>query len=139
MNAVAATVEEYIESFPPNVQAVLRAVRATVQQAAPQAEERISYRMPALFLNGAVVYFGAFKNHLGLFPPVEDPALLAQVAQYAGPKGNLQFLYSKPLPLELIAAVVQARVRVNAAKAAAKRSRPRSASAKRPTRSGSAA
>ena len=139
MDAVPATVDEYIESFPPNIQAVLRAVRATVQQAAPQAEERISYRMPALFHNGAVVYFGAFKNHLGLFPPVEDPALLAQVAQSAGPRGNLQFPYSQPLPVELIAAVVQARVRSNAAKAAAKRSRPRSALAKRPARSGSAA
>ena len=88
MNTVPATVEEYIESFSPNIQAVLRAVRATVRHAAPQAEERISYRMPALFHNGAVVYFGAFKNHLGLFPPVEDPALLAKVAQYAGPKGQ---------------------------------------------------
>jgi len=139
MNAVPATVDEYIESFPPSIQAVLRAVRSTVQQAAPQAEERISYRMPALFQSGAVVYFGAFKNHLGLFPPVEDQALLAKVAQYAGPRGNLQFPYSQPLPLELIAAVVQARVRSNAAKAAAKRSRPRSALAKRPARSSSAA
>jgi uncharacterized protein YdhG (YjbR/CyaY superfamily) len=139
MAALPATVDEYIASFEPAVQAVLRTVRAAVRQAAPQAEERISYRMPALFHNGAVVYFGAFKNHLGLFPPVEDPALLAQVAQYAGPKGNLQFPYNQPLPLELIAAVVQARVRVNAAKAAAKRGRPGSASAKRPARSGSAA
>ena len=139
MNAVPTTVDEYIESFPPNIQAVLRTVRAAVQQAAPQAEERISYRMPALFQSGAVVYFGAFKNHLGLFPPVEDQALLAKVAQYAGPKGNLQFPYSQPLPLELIAAVVQARVKSNAAKAAAKRSRPRSTSVKRPARSGSAA
>uniref|UniRef100_UPI001C10F33A iron chaperone n=1 Tax=Arcanobacterium phocae TaxID=131112 RepID=UPI001C10F33A len=76
MNAAPATVDEYIQSFPPSVQSVLRIVRAAVKQAAPQAEERISYRMPALFLNGAVVYFGAFKSHLGLFPPVEDPALI---------------------------------------------------------------
>lgn len=120
MNAIPATVEEYIESFPPNIQAVLRAVRAAAQQAAPQAEERISYRMPALFQNGPLVYFGAFKSHLGLFPPVEDPALRAKLASYAGPKGNLQFPYSRPLPLELIAALVQARVSSNAAKAAAK-------------------
>ena len=139
MNAVPATVDEYIDSFPASIQAVLRAVRATVRQAAPQAEERISYRMPALFQKGAVVYFGAFKSHLGLFPPVEDPALLAQVAQYAGPKGNLQFPYSQPMPLALIAAVVQARVRANAAKAAAKPGRSKGASAKRPARRGSAA
>ncbi len=139
MNTVPATVDEYIESFPPNVQAVLHAIRATVREAAPQAEERISYRMPALFQSGAVVYFGAFKRHLGLFPPVEDPALLAKVAQYAGPKGNLQFPYSQPFPHQLIAAVVQARVRSNVARAAAKPSRSRGASVKRPTLGNSAA
>lgn len=136
---IPATVDEYIESFPPRIRAVLRAVRATVRRAAPHAEERISYRMPALFQNGAVVYFGAFKHHVGLFPPVVDPALRARVAPYAGPKGNLQFPYSQPLPRALIAAVVRARVRSNASKAAAKARRPRSASGKRPARGGSAA
>lgn len=120
MNAVPATVDEYIDGFPPDIQAVLRAVRATVRQAAPQAEERISYRMPAFFQNGPIVYFGAFKRHLGLFPPVEDAALRARVEQYAGPKGNLQFPYARPMPLDLIAAVVQARLRANGAKADAK-------------------
>lgn len=134
MNDIPATVDEYIKSFPPDIRAVLRAVRAAVQEAAPQAEERISYRMPALFQNGVVVYFGAFKDHLGLFPPVEDPDLLHQVAQYAGPKGNLQFPFSQPMPLELIAAAVQARVKSNAAKAAAKSARLKNASAKRPAR-----
>jgi uncharacterized protein YdhG (YjbR/CyaY superfamily) len=139
MNAGLATVDEYIENFPASIQAVLRAVRATVQQAAPHAEERVSYRMPALFQNGAVVYYGAFKNHLGLFPPVEDPALLAKAAQYAGPKGNLQFPYSQPVPHQLIAAIVQARVTSNAAKAAAKPGRSKGASAKRPARGAGAA
>jgi len=117
---VPATVDDYIEGFPPDIQAVLRAVRATVQQAAPQAQERVSYRMPALFQHGAVVYFGAFKHHLGLFPPVDDPALLDRVAPYRGPKGNLRFPYGEAMPLELIAAIVKARVKANAAKAAAK-------------------
>lgn len=139
MNAAPATVDEYIGRFPPNIQSVLRTVRATVQQAAPQAEERISYGMPALFQKGAVVYFGAFKNHLGLFPPVDDPALLAQVAPYAGPKGNLQFAYSQPMPLSLITAIVQARVRANAAKPAAKSGRSVSAPAKRTARRSDAA
>ena len=57
-----------------------------------------------------------FKNHLGLFPPVSDPALLAKVAEFAGPKGNLQFPYAKPIPLELIAAIVKSRIKANAAK-----------------------
>jgi uncharacterized protein YdhG (YjbR/CyaY superfamily) len=121
MASVPTTVDEYIAALAPDVQAVLRAVRAAVRQAAPGAEERISYRMPALFQHGVLVYFGAFKHHLGLFPPVDEPALLARVAPYAGPKGNLQFPYSQPLPLDLITAIVQARARANAAKAHAKR------------------
>ncbi|WP_128003674.1 iron chaperone [Piscinibacter defluvii] len=139
MNTIPATVDEYIASFPPEVQAVLRAVRATVHRAAPQAEERISYRMPALFQSGVVVYFGAFKNHLGLFPPVEDPALRVRVEAFAGSKGNLQFPYSQSIPHELIAAVVQARLKSNLAKLAAKRPSVKSSSAKRPARSRSAA
>ena len=94
--------------------------------------------MPAFFQNGAVVYFGAFKSHLGLFPPVEDAALRAQASQYAGPKGNLRFPYAQPMPLELIAAIVQARVRSNAAKAAAKVSPPKQTSSKRLRASGGA-
>lgn len=122
MQAAPGTVDEYIACFPPSIQAVLREVRSTVKAAAPLAEERISYRMPALFHNGVIVYFGAFQNHLGLFPPVSDPALLAKVAAFAGPKGNLQFPYAKPIPLELIAAIVKSRVEANAAKAKPRKS-----------------
>ena len=113
---VPATVDEYIRGYPPGVRRILQAVRATVRAAAPDSEERISYRMPAVFQNGVVVYFGAFKNHIGLFPPVEVPALRARLAQYAGPKGNLRFPYSEPIPLSLISAVVKARLRANLGK-----------------------
>ena len=139
MSASPATVDEYIASFPPDIQAVLRSVRATVKRAAPQAEERISYRMPALFQEGAVVYFGAFRNHLGLFPPVEAPLLLARVARYAGPKGNLQFPYSEPMPLALIASVVKARLASNLARAAERQRRSTRAPARRSARGPSAA
>ena len=118
MNALPATVDQYIASFPADVQAVLHAVRATIRQVAPQAEERISYRMPAVFQHGVVVYFGAFKHHLGLFPPVDDPQVRARVAEYAGPKGNLQFPYDRPMPHRLIAEVVKARLKANLAKSA---------------------
>jgi uncharacterized protein YdhG (YjbR/CyaY superfamily) len=120
MNAMPASVDEYIAGFPPDIQDVLRSVRATVRSAAPHAEERISYRMPALFQQGVVVYFAAFKHHIGLFPPVEDAAVRAVVARYAGPKGNLQFAYTEPIPHELIARVVRARLMANQAKAAAR-------------------
>ena len=83
-----------------------------------RVEAGASYQMPALFQHGAVVYYGAFKQHLGLYPPVVDePALRERVARYAGPKGNLQFRYAEPLPLVLIADVVRARLAVNLAKA----------------------
>lgn len=121
MNALPATVDQYIASFPADVQAVLHAVRATIRQIAPQAEERISYRMPAVFQNGVVVYFGAFKHHLGLFPPVDDPQVRARVAAYAGPKGNLQFPYDQPIPHGLIAEVVKSRLEANLAKNASAR------------------
>ena len=107
-----ASVDEYIAAFPADIQAVLRSVRATVRAAAPDAEERISYRMPALFQHGrVVVYFAAFKQHIGLYPPVEDPEVCARVAPYAGPKGNLRFPYDQPMPHGLIAAVVETHLR----------------------------
>lgn len=139
MNKVPTTVDEYIATFSPEVQEVLRSVRATVRKAAPEAEERLSYRMPGLFQNGALVYFGAFKNHLGLFPPVQEPALRAKVAPFAGPKGNLQFPYAQPLPRSLIAAIVKARLKANLAKHAAKSSSAKGTSAKRGAKPNNAA
>jgi uncharacterized protein YdhG (YjbR/CyaY superfamily) len=133
MSKGSAAIDEYIASFPADVQVVLRSVRATIRQAAPEAEERISYRVPAVFQSGVVVYFGAFKNHLGLFPPVDDPEIRARVAAYAGPKGNLRFPLDRPLPHELIAAVVGARLESNLAKAPSKRSAGGSSPAKRTT------
>ena len=127
MNPVPASVDEYIAAFPADVQSVLQAVRSTVRAAAPDAEERISYRMPAVFRHGVVVYYAAFTRHLGLFPPVDDPAVRARVAPYAGPKGNLQFPYDQPIPHALIAAVVKARLEANLARAAARRKRPNAA------------
>ena len=105
------SIDEYIASSPEEVRPVLQSIRATVRKAAPQAEERISYRMPAFFHEGALVYFAAFKQHIGLYPPVRDAALRAELARYAGPKGNLRFPLSEPMPFELIRRVVQARLR----------------------------
>lgn len=131
-SAGAAAVDAHIAGFPANVQRLLRAVRATVRGAAPQAEERISYRMPALFQDGAVVYYTAFKHHIGLFPPVADPKVRARVARYAGPKGNLQFPMDQPIPHRLIATVVKARLRENAARVTAKAGKAKAAPKARP-------
>jgi uncharacterized protein YdhG (YjbR/CyaY superfamily) len=105
------TVDEYIAGFAPDVQEVLKKIRHTIQAAAPEAEEAISYRMPAFKQNGILVYFAAFKKHVGLFPPVRgDADLMRAVKPYAGPKGNLQFPLDKSIPYALIRRIVEARV-----------------------------
>lgn len=114
------SIDEYIASAPEDVRQVLERVRATIRKAAPQAEERISYRMPAFFLEGPLVYFAAFKKHIGLYPPVQDETLRALLSKYAGPKGNLQFPLAEPMPLALITRVVKARIKENRVRAAAK-------------------
>ena len=102
------SIDDYIASAPEAVRPVLAAVRATVQAAAPTAEERISYRMPAFFLDGPLVYFAAFKKHIGIYPPVKGSATLqARLEKYRGPKGNLQFPLDAPMPYALIAQVAK--------------------------------
>ena len=114
------TVDEYISAFAPDVQAVLQQVRRTVRDAAPHATEVVSYRMPALKGHGVLVYFAAFKSHIGLYPPVRGDARLQKaVAPYAGEKGNLRFPLDQPIPYELIARVAALRAKQDAAKALA--------------------
>ena len=113
-----ATIDEYIAAFPEHVAAILARIRATVRAAAPEAEETISYQMPAFRQNGILIYFAAFKNHIGVYPPVTgDARLESAVAKYAGEKGNLRFPLDRPVPYALIARIVRHRVRQNAGKA----------------------
>jgi uncharacterized protein YdhG (YjbR/CyaY superfamily) len=114
--------DSYISQFPADVQTVLQQVRETIRRAAPEAEETISYLMPAFRQNGILVYFAAWKNHIGLYPPISgDKALEKAIAPYAGPKGNLQFPLDEPMPLDLIGRIVKLRVKQDSAKAAARR------------------
>jgi uncharacterized protein YdhG (YjbR/CyaY superfamily) len=120
--AVPQTIDEYIAQCPASVRAILKKVRTTIFRAAPEAQECISYRMPAFKLNGIVVYFAAWKTHIGLYPPIAgDKSLEKAVSRYAGPKGNLQFPLDEPMPYELIERIVAFRVKQNAARKAAKR------------------
>ena len=123
MNAstTATSLDEYIATFPPDVQAILQKIRTTVAKAIPKAQERISYRIPAFALDGDVIYFAAFKKHIGVFPPVRDAKLRKEVARYAGPKGNLQFPLTERLPYALIGRIAKARAKENAARAAVRR------------------
>lgn len=119
-------IDEYISRFPAEVQAILEDVRTTIRRAAPLAQEVISYQMPAFRQDGILVYFAAWKNHIGFYPPISgDEALEKAVAQYAGPKGNLQFPLDKPIPFHLITRIVKLRVKQNNEKAEAKKKKKR--------------
>lgn len=122
----AKNIDEYIAACSPAVQPTLRKLRATIRRAAPpEVNEAISYGIPAFTLHGTLVYFAAFKNHIGLYPPVRGNAKLqAAVATYAGPKGNLKFPLDRPIPYALIARIVKFRVKQNLAKAKLQRKKP---------------
>jgi uncharacterized protein YdhG (YjbR/CyaY superfamily) len=110
--AVPATIDEYIAGFAPTTQELLQQVRQTVRSAAPDAREVISYRIPAFKQHGILIYFAAFKQHIGFYPPIHgDIELEEAAARYAGDKGNLRFATDQPLPLDLIERITQLRVR----------------------------
>ena len=115
-------IDGYFSKFPADVQAILEQVRATIRRSAPDAKEIISYQMPAFKQHGILVYFAAWKQHIGLYPPVSgDKNLEKAIARYAGPKGNLQFPLDEPMPFDLIERIVKLRVKQDSAKAAARR------------------
>jgi uncharacterized protein YdhG (YjbR/CyaY superfamily) len=117
LRAAPRDIDDYISVFSPEVQLILESVRATIRQAAPDAQETIGYAMPAFRLEGILVYFAAFRKHIGFYPPVKgDAQLLRAVAPYAGPKGNLQFPLDRPMPLGLIERIVKLRVKQSLAK-----------------------
>jgi uncharacterized protein YdhG (YjbR/CyaY superfamily) len=115
------SIDEYIATFPAEVQSILQELRATIKAAAPEAVEKISYQMPTFFLNGNLVHFAAYKNHIGFYPaPRGIEAFKQELSAYEGSKGAIRFPIDKPLPLELIGRMVKFRVAENVAKAAKK-------------------
>ena len=109
-----STIDEYIEVFPDNIRAILENIRNTVRTAAPEATEAIAYQMPTFKLRGNLVHFAAFKNHIGFYPtPSGIEAFKQEIAQYKWAKGSVQFPLSKPIPYDLIARIVQYRVKEN--------------------------
>lgn len=116
------SVDAYIAAFPADVQAVLQQVRAAVRKAAPEAEEGIVYGMPAYRLNGPLVYFGAFKGHIGFYAtPTGHEAFGQELAGYKQGKGSVQFPLDQPMPLDLITRIVKFRVGENLQKAGKKK------------------
>jgi uncharacterized protein YdhG (YjbR/CyaY superfamily) len=121
----AASVDEYIDGFGGDVKARLVALREAIQAAAPEAEERLSYGMPAYFQGGALVYFGAFKHHIGLFPTSQGTAAFpTELAGFQTSKGTVQLPHDEPLPLDLVQKIVAKRLEQNAAKAKPTKAKP---------------
>jgi uncharacterized protein YdhG (YjbR/CyaY superfamily) len=104
-----SSIDEYIASFPDDRQKILKELRATIKTAAPDAEEKISYNMPAFTLKGRLIYFGAWKNHIAIYgtPSTTLDLLKDEVSIYKTEKGALQFPFDKPLPLDLISKIVE--------------------------------
>ena len=121
-------IDEYIASFPPDVQAILQKIRLTIRKAAPEAQEKISYLMPTFTQKGVLVHFAAFKNHIGLYPPVKgDEKLQAELLPYRGEKGNLKFPLDEPIPYTLISRIVKCRVKEQLEKANPKKAKTKRA------------
>jgi uncharacterized protein YdhG (YjbR/CyaY superfamily) len=113
-----ATIDDYIAACPKNVQPILKKLRATIKAAAPKAEEKISYRMPAFFQNGVLVYFAAFKNHIGFFPTASGiQSFKKEISSYKNSKGTVQFPLDQPLPFNLIRKIVKFKISENSKKA----------------------
>ena len=133
--ADSRVIDDYIAQQPSHVQTMLKTVRELVKKEAPKALEKFSYRMPAFEMQGMLIYYAPFKNHLGIFPPVKgDAALEKALAPYRGEKGNLRFPFDRPIPYPLIRRVVRARMQDNLARLASRTSATtRGASASRST------
>ncbi len=119
-----SSIDEYIGTFPEETQKILQELRDTIKAAAPDAQEKISYQMPAFTLKGNLVYFAAFKNHIGFYPtPSGTEAFKREISIYQGAKGSIRFPIDKPLPLKLISKIVKFRIAENLKKAERKSSK----------------
>ena len=115
------TIDDYIASFPAEVQEILEKIRSTIRKAAPDAEETINYGIPTFTLNGNLVHFAGFKNHVGFYPtPSGIEKFKEELSAYEGAKGSVQFPLDKRMPFGLISKIVKFRVKENLERAAAK-------------------
>jgi uncharacterized protein YdhG (YjbR/CyaY superfamily) len=108
------TIDEYIETFPVEVQIVLERMRQTIRKAAPEAVEAISYQIPTFKLNGNLVHFAAFKHHIGFYPTSSGiEAFKKELSPYKWAKGSVQFPLDEPIPYDLVERIVAFRVKEN--------------------------
>jgi uncharacterized protein YdhG (YjbR/CyaY superfamily) len=112
--AAPQNIDEYIIGFPKDVQELLEKIRMTIREAAPDAEEAIKYGIPTFTLNGNLVHFGAFKNHIGFYPaPQGLKEFKEELSAYKGAKGSVQFPLGEPIPFDLISRIVKFRAAKN--------------------------
>lgn len=115
-------IDDYIDRFPGEAQQLLQQMRTTIKKAAPKAEETISYGIPAFRQNGMLVWFAAFKNHIGFYPHASGiTAFKKELSAYKSAKGSVQFPFESPLPLALVSRMVKFRVKENIGKAGKKK------------------
>ena len=108
------TIDEYIASFPKEIQEILESIRKTIRSSAPNVIETISYQMPTYRLNGILVHFAAYKNHIGFYPtPSAIVEFSKKLSNYEYSKGSIKFPLNKPIPLDLIQEIVEFRVKEN--------------------------
>jgi uncharacterized protein YdhG (YjbR/CyaY superfamily) len=109
-----ASIDEYISQFPGDVQEILLKIREVIKETAPHAVEKISYQMPGYFLNGGLVWFGAWKHHIGFYPnPSGTDEFKEELSAYKMTKGSVHFPFEKPIPYDLIRKIVKFRVEEN--------------------------
>jgi uncharacterized protein YdhG (YjbR/CyaY superfamily) len=112
------SINDYIQSFPIEIQKKLIKLRALIQKAAPGAIEKMSYEIPTFYLNGNLVHFAAYKNHIGFYPTSSGIAeFIEELKDYKTSKGTVQFPFNQPLPTELIQKIVKFRVNENTQRA----------------------
>lgn len=111
---VFKNIDEYIKSYPENIQIILQKVRTSIKEAAPNAIEKISWQMPTFVLNGNLVHFAMHKNHVGFYPGESGIShFIDEISQYKFGKGSVQFPISNPMPYDLIKRIVEFRVKEN--------------------------
>jgi uncharacterized protein YdhG (YjbR/CyaY superfamily) len=121
INTRSKEIDQFIAGFPKEVQEILEKVRETVREAAPEADETINYGIPTFTLNGNLVHFSAFKNHIGFYPtPSGIEKFKKELSAYEMAKGSVKFPLVQPIPYDLIARIVEFRVKENREKAEAK-------------------
>lgn len=111
------TIDEYITSFPAETQKILQKLREDLQKMIPDAKQKISYAIPTFTLNGNLIHFAGYKNHIGLYPGGKAIEVLADdLKDYHTSKGTVQFPIDKPLPMDLIKKIVDFCIAQNLAK-----------------------